>query len=122
MRSSLHDLNLSAARADALFASTLQCSERPTAAQVRQAITAATRAFGDLGCAALVAQEYGDHPEAAVARMRWARTAVAGAFGVPSSEPPRAAGRTSYADGFPSPRLPGNLAGQRQAPLVLRAG
>ena len=28
-------------------------------------------------CAGRVAQEFGDHPEAAAARMRWARAAVA---------------------------------------------
>ena len=71
---------MSAARADALFASTLQRSDEPSAVQVKQAIAAATRAFGDLGCAARVAQEYGEHPETAASRMRWARTAVAGIF------------------------------------------
>lgn len=39
-----------------------------------------------LGCAARVAQAYGDHPETAVTRMRWARTAVASAFGGSQSE------------------------------------
>ena len=33
--------------------------------------------LGAAGCAGRVAQEFGDHPEAAAARMRWARTAVA---------------------------------------------
>ena len=65
------------ARADALFVSVLQCSQQPTAPQVEQAITAAIRAFGDLGCAALVAQEFGEHPEIAVSRMRWARVTAA---------------------------------------------
>jgi hypothetical protein len=81
MRSAPYDLSISAARADALFASALQCSEEPSAAQVREAIAVTIRAYGDLGCAARVAQEYGEHPETAVTRMRWARTAVAGAFG-----------------------------------------
>jgi hypothetical protein len=65
------------ARADALFVSVLQRSQEPTAPQVEQAITAAIRAFGDLGCAALVAQEFGEHPEIAVSRMRWARITAA---------------------------------------------
>jgi hypothetical protein len=65
----------SAVRADALFASALQCSDEPTTWQVEQAIAVAIRAFGDLGCAARVAQEYGEHPEMAATRMRWARTA-----------------------------------------------
>ena len=85
MRSAFYDPSMSAARADALFASTLQRSDEPSAMQVKQAIAAATRAFGDLGCAARVAHEYGEHPETAARRMRWARTAVAGAFNSPSA-------------------------------------
>jgi hypothetical protein len=87
MRPGIHHLSISATRADALFASALQCSEEPSAAQVRQAIAAAIGAFGAWGCAAQVAQEYGEHPETAAQRMRWARAAaeaagdVAGAFG-----------------------------------------
>jgi len=109
MRSMPHDLSIGAARADALFASALQCSDEPTARQVRQAIAAATRAFGDLGCAARVAQEYGEHPETAVARMRWARTAVDGAFGGPPSDTgyvPRHARPSGTCPVPPSPRDP----------------
>jgi hypothetical protein len=57
----------------ALFASPLQPSERPSAARVRAAIAAALDALGEGGCLARLAQEFGDHPEIAVARMRWAR-------------------------------------------------
>jgi hypothetical protein len=64
----------SAARADALFASALQRSDEPTAGQIEQAIAAAIREFGDLGCAGRVAQEFGEHPETAITRMRWARS------------------------------------------------
>jgi hypothetical protein len=53
----------------------------PGAGQIRQAIARAVREFGSRGCAARVAQEFGDHPETAVARMRWARQAVAETFG-----------------------------------------
>ena len=63
----------SAVWAGALFASTLQRSDEPSAGQVRKAVAAALRAYGGRGCAERVAQEFGDHPEAAVARMRWAR-------------------------------------------------
>ena len=80
MRSTTYDLTISTARADALFASALQRSDEPSAAQVRQAIAAAIRAFGARGCAARVAQAYGEHPETAVLRMRWARTEVTAAF------------------------------------------
>jgi hypothetical protein len=81
MWSAPYDLSLDTVRADALFASALQCSDEPSAAQIRQAIIMITSALGCTGCAARVAQEYGEHPETAAARMRWARTAVAGAFG-----------------------------------------
>jgi hypothetical protein len=73
MRSATYDLSLTTVRADALFASALQQSDEPTAAQVDQAVTAAIRTHGARGCAARVAQEYGEHPETAAARMRWAR-------------------------------------------------
>jgi len=81
MRSPTYDLTTSIARADALFASALQRSDEPSAAQVQQAIAAAVAAFGIRGCAARVAQAYGEHPETAVLRMRWARAAVSSASG-----------------------------------------
>ena len=73
----------SAAWADALFASMLQRSDGPSAGQVRKAAAAAVRAYGRRGCAERVAQEFGDHPETAVARMRWARGAVGEVFAAP---------------------------------------
>ena len=120
MWSAPYDLSPSAAWADALFASALQCSDEPSAAQVRQAVATATRAFGDLGCAARVAQEYGEHPETAVARMRWARTAVTGAFGGPSETQyvPRHA---RPAGACPAPRSPRELAGHTPARAMLQA-
>ena len=78
MRSATYDLSISTIRADALFASALQRSDEPSAGQVSQAIAAAVRAFGARGCAARVAQAYGDHPETAVVRMRWALALVTG--------------------------------------------
>ena len=87
MLSGTYNLSASAVRADALFASALQRSEEPSAGQVRRAIAAAICAYGDLGCASRVAQAYGEHPETAVTRMRWARTSVTAAFG--DSEPER---------------------------------
>ena len=71
------DLSTSAVRADALFASALQRSDRPSSGQVRQAIAVAVARYGDSGCAARVAQAFGEHPETAVTRMRWARTMIA---------------------------------------------
>src|SRR6476646_5962671 len=60
-------------RADAVFVSRLQRCDEPNACQVRRAAAAAIGAFGCSGCAGRVAQEFGDHPETAVIRMRWAR-------------------------------------------------
>lgn len=88
MRPATHHLNISAARADALFSSPLQRSDEPSTGQVRQAVAAAVRVFGSRGCVERVAQEFGDHPETAVDRMRWARWAVSEAFG---GSAPRAA-------------------------------
>ena len=85
------DLSASAVRADALFASPLQRSDEPSAGQVRQAIAAAIAARGGPGCAALVAQAFGEHPETAVTRMRWARTTAGGVFGAARPELARAA-------------------------------
>jgi hypothetical protein len=66
--------------AEALFVSALQPSDRSNAEQIDAAITAALLLLGSCGCAAAVAQEYGDHPDLAVARMRWAANAVKAAF------------------------------------------
>jgi hypothetical protein len=76
----MHHLSLSAARSEALFVSALQPSDRPGPGQVQQAVTRAVRAFGSRGCAALVAQEFGDHPDVAVPRMCWARRLVDEAY------------------------------------------
>jgi len=76
-----HHFSSTAFGADALFVSALQRSDAPTAGQIRQAINAAVAAFGGLGCAERVAQEFGDHPEMAAARMRWARAAAQAASG-----------------------------------------
>jgi hypothetical protein len=84
-------LNINDVRSEALFASPLQRSDGCTAAQVRDAITAAIRQFGNRGCAARMAQEFGDHPGTAVARMRWARDRVAEVFEAPDAAGHRAA-------------------------------
>ena len=83
---------------DALFVSVVQRSDEPSGDQVRKAIAAAMRAYGDRGCAERVAQEFGDHPETAVPRMRWARAAVGEAFGWSEPAPDGTRGR---------PELPG---------------
>ena len=76
-------LSIGAVWADAVFVSGLQRRDEFTAGQVRQAVGAAIRAFGCSGCAGRVAQEFGDHPEAAVTRMRWARAVASEVFRQP---------------------------------------
>ena len=80
MWQAMQDLSIPAFQADALFASAVQRCDEPDSDQVRQAIAAAIRAFGSIGCAERVAQEFGDHPETAVVRMRWARLVIGEAF------------------------------------------
>jgi hypothetical protein len=80
-------LSVIAFRADAVFVSGLQRCDKPSAGQVRQAVATAIRAFGSSGCAGRVAQEFGDHPETAVIRMRWARAVAREAFADPAPEP-----------------------------------
>ena len=88
---SVTSVSASSIRADALFASALQRSDRPGPGQVRRAIAVAVARYGDSGCAARVAQAFGEHPETAVTRMRWARTTVADAFGAARPDLARAA-------------------------------
>jgi hypothetical protein len=62
---------------DALFASPLQPSDALTAEAVADAIGSTIRRLGSPGCACHVAQEFGDHPDAATDRMRWIRQLTA---------------------------------------------
>jgi hypothetical protein len=66
-----------ATRAAALFVSYVSIFDQLTDAQVRTAIDEALGSHGgSQGCTAEVAQAYGDHPELAAPRMRWARRVV----------------------------------------------
>jgi hypothetical protein len=68
---------ITAARAAALFVSTVSTSDHPTAAEIESAIRSSLRTHGGArGCAADVAASYGDYPETAARRMRWARDVV----------------------------------------------
>jgi len=104
MLSAPYHLSIGAARADALFASSLQRCGEPGAGQVREAIATAIRAYGAQGCAARVAQAYGEHPDTALTRMRWALTTVAGAFGGSQAEPARPPHPGGYTG--PAPAVP----------------
>ena len=66
----------SPARCQALFASALQPSDTPDAGMIA-AISSDPQRFGPRGCTGLIAQEFGDHPDAAARRMRWARRLAA---------------------------------------------
>jgi hypothetical protein len=86
----MHHLDINAVRSEALFVSPLQRSDQPGAAEIRDAIARGVREFGSRGCAARVAQEFGDHPEIAVLRMRWTRRVVDELFGITDpGVPPR---------------------------------
>ena len=43
---------------------------------VATAISRAVQQFGAGGCAGRMAQEFGDHPDAAASRMRWVRQLI----------------------------------------------
>lgn len=73
---------LADARAEALFASDLSAWSQPTRAEVAATIRHAVRKYGGArGCLAEVAAAYGDHPETAAPRMRWAHRTVAATYG-----------------------------------------
>lgn len=74
------DRDLEETRVEALFASDLQRSEPATPEAIRTAVTVTIRRLGCQGCAARVAQEFGEHPETAVNRMRWALGVVRQAY------------------------------------------
>ena len=69
--------NVTGAWCQALFASGLQRSDAPTAEMVAAAIQRTVRQFGIRGCVSRMAQEFGDHPDAAAERMRWVRQLAA---------------------------------------------
>jgi hypothetical protein len=67
-------------RTEALFVSDVQRSQQPTPEIIRAAVTATVDRLGEHGCAELVAQEFGEHPDCALGRMQWARTEVRRAY------------------------------------------
>jgi len=80
------------ARAEALFASELSALVEPTSEQVAAAIRRALLRYGGTrGCAAEVAAAYGDCPETAAPRTRWARTVVRSCYRCTRQSRPAAA-------------------------------
>ena len=66
------------ATAEALFVSAMQPSDHCNRAEVDAAVDTSLLAYGgEAGCAQRLAAEFGEHPETAVPRMRWALWAVA---------------------------------------------
>lgn len=78
-----------AVRAEALFASFLQPSGSPSPDQIRRAVTMTLQRLGARGCAVQAAGEFGDHPDAAVARMRWALATIDAVYPAPLITPAR---------------------------------
>ncbi len=71
---------MGALQAEGLFCSVLQPSDATTPALVRDTVHAVVFAVGQAEVEARVAQEFGDHPEAACRRMRWCVAEVELAF------------------------------------------
>jgi uncharacterized membrane protein len=63
-------------QAEALFASHLQTSDTPDPEIVDRVVTGLLQRDGAAGCAARMAYEYGEYPDTAAQRMRWARQVV----------------------------------------------
>jgi hypothetical protein len=118
-------LSIGTVQADAVFVSRLQRGDEPSAGQVRQAIAAAIEAFGCSGCAGRVAQEFGDHPETAVIRMRWARGVAREAFADWPPEPGSGAdsgGLLVIRPRLPAEQLSGSPGTGRRKPARSAAG
>ena len=69
--------NINDAWCEGLFASKLQPSDAPTAEMVAEAVSHTMQQFSTHDCASQMAQESGDHPDAAAERMRWVRQLAA---------------------------------------------
>ena len=80
-----------AIRAEALFASALQPSESPSPDQVRRAVLSTVARLGIRGCAGHLAGEFGDHPDTAAARMRWALATIRSVYSMPAPGRPELA-------------------------------
>ncbi|WP_199896457.1 hypothetical protein [Streptomyces niger] len=72
---------LTTARAEALFSSSMTVESHPTKGELAAAVTEAIRRHGGTrGCAVVLAGAYGEHPETAAPRMRWALRQVRAAY------------------------------------------
>ncbi|GAA0463754.1 hypothetical protein [Streptomyces olivaceiscleroticus] len=72
---------LTVARAEALFSSGMSVGSWPTQGELATAVRDAVRSHGGIrGCAVELAGAYGEHPETAVPRMRWALQQIRAAY------------------------------------------
>jgi hypothetical protein len=69
-----------AARSAALFVSVQQRGNLIGDEAIREAINRAISEFGVHGCTERVAEEFGDHPDTAVTRMRWVLAVIEQTF------------------------------------------
>lgn len=76
---------------EALFASSLQATDAVSADVASTEIRRTIQRLGPEGCASRMAQEFGDHPEEARDRMRWARRVAGGLPPAAGSRPVRSA-------------------------------
>ena len=116
MRTDMRELSIGDRHAAALFASGMQRGDEPSAGQVRHAIASAVQELGHAGCAGRVAQEFGDHPETAAPRMRWARAAASEAYAAAPAGP----GSRPDAGALPA-RRPQPRGRQASHPMALTA-
>lgn len=107
-------LNVTDARCVALFASGLQRSDAPAPWALAEVISRTVRQFGVAGCASQMAQEFGDHPEAAAIRMRWIRQLI-------TEMPAPAASRPARLGGWPPTPGSSQCAAQAAAGRARRA-
>ncbi len=70
-------------RAEALFTSRVQPSDKLDPHAIRVAVVGTERRVGISGCIECVATEFGEHPDTAAARMAWAIAVIAVAFPTP---------------------------------------
>ena len=82
----MNTLTVDDERCAALFVSGLQRSDGPDGDAVAEAASRKMRQLGVPGCVALMAQEFGDHPEAAMDRMQWIRQLIRDLAGSPASQ------------------------------------
>src|SRR5215469_11557511 len=72
---------------EALFASSLQATDAISPEVATTEIRRTIQRLGPEGCASRMAQEFGDHPEEARDRMRWARRVAGGLSPAAGSRP-----------------------------------